>query len=98
MAESHGAEEPRTPLPFTLKDGDTFLLANAHGDVHAGADGLFTNDTRVLSRFEMTIDDRIPPLLGSAISHDNTTFTAHLTNRPLPTVGEQSLPHGAIHI
>src|SRR5215831_6372705 len=92
------AEEPRNLLPLTLKDGDTFLLANEHGDVHGGADGLFTNDTRVLSQFELTIAGRMPSLLGSAISHDNTAFTAHLTNRPLPAIGEQSLPHGVIHI
>ena len=37
---------------FTLKDGNTFLLADALGDIQGSDDGLFTNDTRVLSRFE----------------------------------------------
>src|SRR5215831_3596103 len=96
MAEVHSAEELHSPLPFTLKEGDTFLLANALGDVHGGADGLFMRDTRLLSRFELTVADRTPSLLGSAISHDNTTFTAHLTNRPLPAVGEPGIPPGVI--
>jgi glycogen debranching enzyme len=96
------AEEPgerRGLLPrFTLKDGNTFLLADALGDVQGSDDGLFTNDTRMLSRFELTIAGRRPSLLGAAINQDNTVFTTHLTNRPLPALGEQSIPQGVIHI
>jgi glycogen debranching enzyme len=95
-------EEPgerRGLLPrFTLKDGNTFLLADALGDIQGSDDGLFTNDTRMLSRFELEIADRRPSLLGAAVSQDNTLFTAHLTNRPLPALGEQSIPQGVIHI
>jgi glycogen debranching enzyme len=83
---------------FTLKDGDTFLLADALGDVHDPEDGLFTNDTRMLSRFELSIANRPPSLLGAAVSQDNTTFTAHLTNRPLPALGERVIPQGVIHV
>jgi glycogen debranching enzyme len=96
------ADEPgdrRGLLPrFTLKDGDTFLLADALGDVQASDDGLFTNDTRMLSRFEFAIADRRPSLLGAAINQDNTLFTAHLTNRPLTAPGELSIPKGVIHV
>jgi glycogen debranching enzyme len=91
--------EPRKQLPrFTLKDGDTFVLADASGDMHGGSDGFFFNDTRVLSRLELTVADHCPSLLGGAISQDSTLFTAHLTNRPLPALGERSIPHGVIHI
>jgi glycogen debranching enzyme len=83
---------------FTLKDGDTFLLADALGDIHDREDGLFTDDTRILSRFELSIADRPGSLLGAAVSQDNTTFIAHLTNLPLPTLGERSIPKGVIHI
>jgi glycogen debranching enzyme len=96
------AEEPgerRGLLPrFTLKDGNTFLLADALGDIQGSDDGLFTNDTRMLSRFELEIAGRRPSLLGAAVSQDNTLFTAHLTNRPLRALGEQSIPQGVIHI
>lgn len=92
-------EEPgerRGLLPrFTLKDGNTFLLADALGDIQGSDDGLFTNDTRMLSRFELEIADRRPSLLGAAVNQDNTLFTAHLTNRPLPALGEQSIPQGS---
>jgi glycogen debranching enzyme len=91
--------EGRGLLPrFTLKDGNAFLLADALGDVQGRDDGLFVNDTRILSRFELTIAHRRPSLLGAAIDQNNTLFTAHLTNRPLPSLGEESIPKGVIHI
>jgi glycogen debranching enzyme len=83
---------------FTLKDGDTFLLADALGDVHDREDGLFKADTRILSKFELSVASRPVSLLGAAVSQDNTTFIAHLTNRPLPTLGEGAIPQGVIHI
>jgi glycogen debranching enzyme len=96
------AEEPgerRGLLPrFTLKDRDTFLLADALGDIQGKDDGLFTNDTRVLSRFELSVAGRRPSSLGAAINRDNTLFTAHLTNRPLAALGELAIPQGTIHI
>src|SRR6185295_17499735 len=75
-----------------------FLLADAFGDIQGSDDGLFSNDTRMLSRFELAVAGRPPSLLGAAISQDNTLFTAHLTNRPLPALGERSIPQGVIHI
>jgi glycogen debranching enzyme len=96
------ADEPgerRGLLPrFTLKDANTFLLADALGDIQGSDDGFFSNDTRMLSRFELAVAGRRPSLLGAAISQDNTLFTAHLTNRPLPALGEGSIPQGVIHI
>lgn len=91
--------ESRRQLPsFTLKDGDTFLLADASGDIHGRSDGFFCSDTRFLSCLELTIADHCPSFLGGAVSQDSTLFTAHLTNRPLPALGERSIPHGVIHI
>jgi len=95
---------PETPgrpglLPrFTLKHSDTFLLADALGDIQDADDGMFTSDTRVLSRYELRIAGRSPALLGAAISQDNRLFTAHLTNQPLPAPSEQSIPQGVIHL
>src|SRR4029079_18388166 len=38
-------EEPRVPVRlWAQKDCDTFLVADAYGDVLGGADGLFLND------------------------------------------------------
>jgi len=83
---------------FTSFANPTFLLADALGDIQGSDDGLFTNDTRVLSRFELEIAGRRPSLLGAAINRDNTLFTTHLTNRPLAALGEGAIPQGVIHI
>jgi glycogen debranching enzyme len=99
MTQAQDSGPRRGLLPrYTLKDGDTFLLADALGDIHDREDGLFTNDTRMLSRFELSIAQRPVSLLGAAVSEDNTTFSAHLTNRPLPALGEHVIPQGVIHI
>lgn len=93
------AVDKRGLLPrFTLKDGNSFLLTDALGDIQSADDGFFHNDTRMLSRFELSIADRRPSLLGAAINRDNTLFTSHLTNRPLTAPGELAIPHGVIHI
>jgi glycogen debranching enzyme len=67
----------------SLKDGDTFLVVDSHGDIGAaegGPDGLFHNDTRFLSRLELTVNDLPPLLLGSNVRDDNTVLTVDLTN------------------
>lgn len=99
MSSADEPGERRGLLPrYTLKDANTFLLADALGDIQGSDDGLFTNDTRMLSRLELAIAGRRPSLLGAAINQDNTLFTSHLTNRPLAAPGELALPQGVIHI
>ncbi|HEY0502817.1 MAG TPA: glycogen debranching N-terminal domain-containing protein [Lysobacter sp.] len=83
---------------YVLKDGDTFLIANANGDVIGDSDGQFNNDTRVLSRYRMTLGDSAPALLSSMVSRDNVFFVAHLTNRTLPPLGGDETPHGLVHV
>ena len=75
---------------FVLKEGDTFLVADAFGDITGEGDGLFHNDTRWLSTFRLLMDGRQPALLSSAVSRDNAFFTANMTNHPLPPLGESS--------
>lgn len=99
IADSPGTGESRMPFRlFALKQGDTYMVADAFGDVLGVGDGLFHNDTRVLSRWRLTIGGRRPTLLGSSIAEDNVSFTAHLSNRPLPPLGGQSTPEGVIHV
>jgi glycogen debranching enzyme len=93
------AEAARTlPRLYVLKEGDTFLVADAHGDVAGDADGLFHDDTRLLSGYRLRLAGRQPSLLSSAVSQDNAFFTAHLTNRPLPPLGDVWTPEGVIHV
>lgn len=83
---------------FVLKEGDTFLVADAMGDITGEGDGLFHNDTRLLSEFRVLMDGRSPTFLSSAVSEDNAFFTANLTNHPLPPLGGVSMPEGVIHL
>ena len=90
-----------TAASFTthvLKDGDTFLVANAYGDIEGESDGLFHDDTRLLSVFRLRVGGLVPELLSSAVTRDNVFFVAHLTNRPLPVLGAPAAPPGLIHI
>ena len=91
--------EPRSAIGlFALKNNDEFLVADALGDVTGRGDGLFRNDTRVLSRFALKVGILSPSLLSSGVSEDNVFFRANLTNRPLPELGGNVTPEGVIHI
>jgi glycogen debranching enzyme len=59
---------------------------------------MFRDDTRVLSDWMLTVGGKKPALLSASVSQDNILFTSHLTNRPLPPLGGQSLPQGVIHV
>ncbi|QSX77440.1 amylo-alpha-1,6-glucosidase [Agrilutibacter solisilvae] len=83
---------------YVLKDGDSFLVADAAGDIEGGSDGYFHNDTRLLSRFRLRLGDSQPTLLSSSVSRDNVLFVAHLTNRPLPVLGDNAPGQGVIHL
>ena len=83
---------------YVLKSGDTFVVNDPLGDINGFDDGLFVNDTRTLSQLRLTFGGRAPSLLSGNVSSDNTSFTAHLTNRPLPPVGGGFTPEGVIHV
>uniref|UniRef100_UPI00336C0462 glycogen debranching N-terminal domain-containing protein n=1 Tax=Variovorax gracilis TaxID=3053502 RepID=UPI00336C0462 len=93
------ASVPRTPDHLhVLKDGDSFVVADTYGDIAGSGDGFFLEDTRLLSCFYLVLGGERPTLLSSAVSRDNVFFTAHATNRPLPPLGDESLPQGVVHI
>jgi glycogen debranching enzyme len=49
----------------TILEGSTFCICDELGDVRATTHGLFADDTRFLSRLELTIDGKRPLLLSS---------------------------------
>lgn len=83
---------------MALKDGDAFVVADGWGDLKGGADGLFVDDTRILSRLILTVGQARPSRLSSGVSQDNVYFTCHSTNRPLPPMGGRYAPAGVLHI
>ena len=106
LPTANGMPQDAWPLPpsraaqrlYVLKESDTFMVADTFGDVTGEGDGLFHNDTRLLSTWRLLMDGRQPTLLSSAVSQDNAFFTANLTNHPLPPLGETSMPEGVIHV
>ena len=81
-----------------LKDGDSFLVANAYGDIESDSDGFFHDDTRLLSSLHMRVAGLQPEMLSAAVTSDNVFFVAHVTNRPLPPLGVSSIAAGVVHI
>jgi glycogen debranching enzyme len=95
------AQPAVTAASFTthvLKDGDSFLIANAYGDIGNESDGLFHDDTRLLSAYRLRIAGLQPELLSASVTRDNVFFVAHLTNRPLPPLGGPAVLPGLIHV
>ncbi|GAA0577424.1 amylo-alpha-1,6-glucosidase [Rhizomicrobium electricum] len=84
---------PRLRL-FSLKDGDMFVVTDSVGDISGLGDGLFRNDTRILSYLQFRADGMKPVVLNTARSRDNVFLTAHLVNRPLGGHSET----GNVHI
>ncbi len=83
---------------YVLVNHNTFLVADAFGDIDGGDVGLFHNDTRMLSIYRLTVAGHRPSLLSAAVSQDNVYFISHSTNHPLPMLGEQDTPEGVLHI
>jgi hypothetical protein len=73
------------PDALSILDGRTFMISNALGDVPAGSvGGLLHNDTRFISRWELTIGGKPLSLLkSSAVDYYSAAF--HLTNPDLPS-------------
>jgi glycogen debranching enzyme len=90
---------PREPhRQFALKHEDCFVVADSYGDIRGIGDGLFRDDTRVLSRFRLFVGGRMPSLLGASLSQDNILFKANLTNLAVIAPDGAETPQGVVHI
>jgi len=85
------------PLPFVLKDGETFAVLTAAGDIRRqeGDLGIFHEGARQLSRFELFLWNQRPLLLSSTVREDNCMLVADLANPDCERVG---VPNGTVHI
>ena len=83
---------------LSLKEGATFIVADAWGDVRGGASGLFGDGTRLLSRFRLLIGDKRPSRLNYGLSRDSAVFTFNGANLALPPMGGPTIPRGVIHL
>ena len=91
----------RSPAVSTisLKEGHIVVVTAQDGSMappDAGF-GLYLNDVRFLSRFELTLDDQ-PPLLLSASDRETYVATVQLVNDPMPLPDGRTLPRQALSI
>ena len=77
---------------LTVLDGNSFLVADDHGDVGAGSEGLYYNDTRYLSTWQLLLNGE-PPQLLSSDTVDYYSAAVFLQNPPLP-----GMPAGAVSL
>ena len=103
------AEQAKGPSRqlHVLKHDDLFAVFDARGDFHGalhavgpstGADGLFQDDTRILSRLVLRMQGEMPELLSDNIGRDNVVFTAHLTNPHFQDRRGRHIPNGEIYL
>src|SRR5579872_7576653 len=92
LASDEGAVSAGLAQFLSIKSDDAFLVCDAHGDILGGASGLFSSDTRILSRFRFLVGDRRPSQLSSGLSHDSVVFSFHGANLDLPPVGGHATP------
>jgi glycogen debranching enzyme len=85
-----------------LKHNDTFCVFDRFGDIQSlagGAQGLFHEGTRFLSRWMMTLgEENRPLLLSSLVKSDNVLLTVDMTNPDSRPPGQPFMPRGAVHI
>lgn len=86
---------------IVLKHGDTFGIFDRFGDIHqigSGTQGIFHEDTRYVSRMELTINGQRPMLLSSSPREDNQMLMVDLTNPDFTMLNGTMVQRGSIHI
>jgi glycogen debranching enzyme len=92
---------------LVLKHDDLFAVFDTrgdfYGDLHAvgpsmGADGLFQDDTRILSKLILRVQGKVPELLSGEIGRDNVVFTAHLINSAFRDRNNMLIPRAQIYL
>ena len=87
--------------PRTLKQGDTFALFDAFGDVidpGLTPGGLFYRDTRHLSQLQLLLNGHRPLLLSSGVGSDNVLLSVDLSNPDIYLGGKIVLPREVLHL
>ena len=85
----------------TLKHGDTFAVVDLRGDIGGepgNPEGLYHRDTRILSQFQLLLEEARPLLLSSMTQDDNAVFIADLSNPDLLVEGRIALRRENVHL
>jgi glycogen debranching enzyme len=83
---------------LVIKDGDTFLLTDLCGNIHADSEkGLYTHDTRCLDTYVLTLNGKPLSKLHSSCEK-NYISVIHLTNDEEVNDGELKLHRESIEV
>jgi glycogen debranching enzyme len=86
---------------MVLKQGDCFGVFDRYGDIHPigqGAQGMYYEGTRFLSRMELMIEGQRPLILSSSLKEENEIITCDLTNPDFDLGNNFLLEKGTLHI
>ena len=87
--------------PQVLKNNDTFAMFDRFGDAQVvvpGEQGIYHEDTRYLSFYELLIDGLRPLYLGSTIKGDSSLLIIDLMNPDLPQPDNRRIDKGTVHV
>jgi glycogen debranching enzyme len=77
-------------VALTILEGSTFCICDERGDIDGGAQGLFADDTRFLSRLRLTVNGVKPLLLSSGrVEYFSAAF--YLRNPPVGGLPQDSI-------
>lgn len=86
---------------MTLKCGDVFAVFDRFGDIHpigSGAQGIYFDGMRFISKAELLIENRRALLLSSSLKEENELLTVDMTNPDFGNREKQMTEKGIIHI
>jgi glycogen debranching enzyme len=98
IAANAALQERRTR---TLKHGDAFAVFDQRGDIGGepgNSEGFYYRDTRILSQFQLLLEEARPLLLSSMTQDDNAVFSADLSNPDLLIDGHIAFRREQIHL
>ncbi|HET9852919.1 MAG TPA: glycogen debranching N-terminal domain-containing protein [Candidatus Limnocylindrales bacterium] len=87
-----------TSSALVLHAGYTVLCAGPDGSIDGGADGLYDYDTRILSRFRLTVDGRRPELVSAAKPEADMLVARFRVPRPGGRPEGPLLPEDAVEL
>ena len=84
-----------------LKHNETFAVFDRAGNIRPfglGEQGIYHQETRYVSRLELSLSQRQPMLLGSMVPENNSVLSVDLTNPDIPMGEGVLLPRDTIHV
>ncbi len=98
-AERYVMSGSRSPL-LAIKEGDLFLYSDTLGQIRGGENtflGMYYQDTRFLSRWELSLAGRQPVFLAATAEHGHEA-TIELTNLEGQDDDGRTVPQACVHV